>query len=235
MSFVGVICEPVTDIDWYFLGGCFAFRDRSSFAACDHVIESALERGHELHVAGPGLLPVPVEEVARHPTHDIAMLRAASGCDPVEPFTEVAAPVVGADVSVTAATRGEWQTLTGSIASLLTVKGTCTAASRGSSPEGREDDPRYVREGAELHYHYPGFSFSAPTTRAFSGAPVIDRDGRVLGHVTQGRESGAVGSRLKRAIAIRLDACLPWIDKAMNDDKEVEATWATRSIRSTAA
>lgn len=74
---VGLLLKvnPDSEDSWFFLGSCFAFRERRSFLTAAHCIGD-LEAGDlRIHVPRVMRPPQPVTEVLRHPAADLALLR----------------------------------------------------------------------------------------------------------------------------------------------------------------
>jgi Trypsin-like peptidase domain len=130
-------------------------------------------RGVGLHVLGPGLPATPVRAML-HAEADVAML-VADGVD-VEAF-EVASPRVGQDVELRAfrSEAAGWERCATTVVGLPRACG-------GS-------------------YRQHAVQLGCPAPSGFSGAPVVDTDGRAVAVVTHNPRRG----RTRRGLAARLD------------------------------
>jgi hypothetical protein len=190
VSFVGCVVDPIDAGRSTLHGACFALSP-DLVATADHVVEAALERGHEsLHVIGPGLEPEPVCAIVRHDEWDVALLRFDR--DLFEPFG-LAPPLVGSAVTLGAfGSSGRLQARTVVTGLLEEVQAQSTQASRGTADRHLAREPRVVT------YSYPAVVMADAPPRAFSGTAVVDADGRAVGLYVLRR--GGLG------VAVRLDA-----------------------------
>jgi hypothetical protein len=202
MSWVGVVCDPVDEERSTLFGGCFAWGDGRTYVTADHIVQASIERGAaRLSIAGSATLPRPVTSVRRHPRLDLAVLTAEHE---VDAYTQTAAPVVGQVVGSMAFAPGDG----GVVSAVSRVTAVGGRRSSVSTPETRGSDcggPDVAYAGQPIFVLFDEFD------RGFSGAPVLDVGGRVLGVlVNHWKPTPALGTR---SIALRFDAVLSWIEE----------------------
>lgn len=198
MGFVGAVVEPIDGERSRLFGATFSLFDGEHFITPDHVVTWALEHeaAEALYVLGAGLEPVRVEDVFRHPSADLAVLRAPHGSD-VEPFASLATPVRGTEVTLSA-----WRGISAG-SGLATVATTVTGRVVVRPPRRPSGT-----------YEFEAFELADAFGKGFSGSPVVDARGRVLGMHTQ----TLADLRGARGIALALDApeVRLWIERAMS-------------------
>lgn len=146
------------------LGTCFSLFSSVYFVTCDHVVAAAEKHGVHPHILGEGLWPVPVRAAVRLPACDLAVLHAPHD-QPIEPFRELARPVVGQAVQVNAFIEGAWRQIRTTVAEM----------GLGRVPE-TDDRP---------HQEYEALVLAKWAPSGWSGAPVLGEEvGQVLGMVT---------------------------------------------------
>jgi S1-C subfamily serine protease len=196
-GFVGAVAEPIDGERSRFFGTAFAVFNGEYFLTPDHVLTWALEHegAEALYVLGPGLEPVPVAQIIRHPSADLALLRTSHGRT-VEPFVEVTPAELGAEVTLSA-----WRPI--SQGSGLARVATAVSGFGLVRPPKR---PRGLYEfGALGLVDAPG--------KGFSGSPVADATGALVGVSTQ---TMTLDDGSTRGVALSLSApgMRDWLESA---------------------
>lgn len=204
-EYVGAVVDPINGERNHYFGACFAIGDGRHWMTADHVVEAALERGTDtLHVlVVERMMPAPASEVFRHPTLDVAVLRIAAHDADIDAFTWLADAAIGDEVSLVDPSARE--VVTTSVAGHWRLRRESTAATRGTTPA--------PADARILAYREPIMAIPGAPGHGFSGSPVWNADGELVGMYSARDRDTDTG------FALQISAAAPWLAATIQQER----------------